>query len=289
MKFFFLFLITVGFFSNLYAQQDSIQILSKPDTSKKIEWIEGPAMVKVGTLGEINLILGEYFANGDDTRKFLTYNENLTSDKEVGMVISDSLGWWTVFEFDGSGYVKDDEKNDLDSTAMMVTMQENQEESNSYRAENGMPKMSILGWAVAPYYNSQTHNLEWAIRGHTEGHESTFINHNVKLLGRYGVMEVTLVTSPENYQRDLPLFREMLTRYEFQSGQKYAEFREGDKIAEYGLTALVLGGAAAVAAKSGFFNVILKSLAAFWKLIVVGVGAAGSAIWKYFSNKKDKE
>ncbi|MCA0444740.1 MAG: DUF2167 domain-containing protein [Bacteroidetes bacterium] len=280
---------SIVFLTNLFAQQDSIQYLSAPDTSKKIEWIEGPQLVKVGSLGEINLISGEYFANGDDARKFLIYNENLTSDKEVGLVISDSLGWWSVFEFDGSGYVKDDEKNDLDSTAMMEAMQENQTENNKYRTEIGMPEMTILGWAVAPYYNPQTNNLEWAIKGFTEGGNGVFINHNVKLLGRFGVMEVTLVTSPDNYQRDLPLFREMLTRYEFQSGQKYAEFREGDKVAEYGLTALVLGGAAAVAAKSGFFNVILKSLAAFWKLIVVGVGAAGSAIWKYFSNKKDKE
>ena len=55
------------------------------------------------------------------------------------------------------------------------------------------------------------------------------------------------------------------------AGERYAEFRAGDRVAEYGLAALVLGGAAAVATKSGF-------LKAFGKLIVVGVMGVGAAV-----------
>ncbi len=46
-------------------------------------------------------------------------------------------------------------------------------------------------------------------------------------------------------------------------GQKYAEWRSGDKVAKYGLTALIVGGAATAAVKSGL-------LIKFWKLIVAG-------------------
>jgi len=56
-------------------------------------------------------------------------------------------------------------------------------------------------------------------------------------------------------------------------GQRYAEFRPGDKIAEYGLAALITGGAAAVALKTGLFQ-------KFWKLIVLGFVALAGALKK---------
>ncbi|MCK6601875.1 MAG: DUF2167 domain-containing protein [Bacteroidetes bacterium] len=263
--------------------QDTTQTETSP-----IRWQYGPGKALMGELAEITLSEHQIFGNGDDARKFLVYNQNLTSGQEVGMVLDTVDGWWTVFEYSDIGYVKDDEKDDLDSTAMMEAMQENMEGANEARAEQGFPKMTILGWATAPNYNPVTNNLEYAIRGISEG-SSVFINHTIKLLGRQGVMEVTLVTGPENYHQNLQPFRKSLDSFSFTSGNKYAEFREGDKIAEYGLTALVLGGAAALAVKSGFFNTILKALVAFWKLIAVGLVAAGSAVWKFLTGRKEKK
>ena len=37
-----------------------------------------------------------------------------------------------------------------------------------------------------------------------------------------------------SWRRTLPDFRMLLETYSFQSGQSYAEFRKGDKIAKYG-------------------------------------------------------
>jgi uncharacterized membrane-anchored protein len=64
-----------------------------------------------------------------------------------------------------------------------------------------------------------------------------------------------------------------LSNLTFDSGQQYSEFRPGDKVAEYGLAALVVGGAAAVAVKSG---------AGFFKVIGVGVLALVGAAWGFF-------
>jgi uncharacterized membrane-anchored protein len=47
-------------------------------------------------------------------------------------------------------------------------------------------------------------------------------------------------------------------------------------VAAYGLGALVLGGAAAVATKKGLWAVLAGVFAAFWKLIV-GLGVAALA------------
>ena len=82
-------------------------------------------------------------------------------------------------------------------------------------------------------------------------------------------------------------FKTLVPGYEFADGEKYGEFKPGDHVAEIGLAALITGGAAAVAAKKGWFAAIGIALAKFWKLILIGVVGIGAAIRKLFSGKKD--
>ncbi|HEX7769105.1 MAG TPA: DUF2167 domain-containing protein, partial [Dokdonella sp.] len=84
---------------------------------------------------------------------------------------------------------------------------------------------------------------------------------------------------PETIERDVASFKRSLDGFHFNPGETYAEYREGDRVAEYGLTALVAGGAVAIAAKTGF-------LAKFWKLIVGGVVAGFAALGKLFGRRK---
>lgn len=66
--------------------------------------------------------------------------------------------------------------------------------------------------------------------------------------------------------------------------QKYSEYKPGDKLAEYGLGALVVGGAAAAAAKSG----LLKGLGKFLWVAVFGVAAgAWTFIKRIFAGKSN--
>ena len=70
---------------------------------------------------------------------------------------------------------------------------------------------------------------------------------------------------------------------EFNAGHRYAEFDAStDRMAEYGLGALIAGG---VAAKLGFFAKIGAFLMAFKKLLVVGVLAIGGFIARLFKKK----
>jgi uncharacterized membrane-anchored protein len=70
-------------------------------------------------------------------------------------------------------------------------------------------------------------------------------------------------------------FNDALRGYSFNGGQRYAEFRQGDKMAGYGLAALIAGGAAASAVKTGVFKKI-------WKFLVLGVAALIGALKKLF-------
>jgi len=69
-----------------------------------------------------------------------------------------------------------------------------------------------------------------------------------------------------------------LAGYRFNSGDTYSEFKSGDKVATYGLAALIVGGGAAVAAKSG----LLKFLG---KFIWVGLGAVALFVKRLFKRQ----
>ena len=128
--------------------------------------------------------------------------------------------------------------------------------------------MDIVGWHQAPFYDPETNNLTWAIRGASDGDET--INHATRLLGRRGVMNADLVVSPEKIGAALPEFEAMLGEFSFTEGNRYAEFTRGDKVAEYGLAGLIVGGAGVALVKTGL-------LQKFWKLIVFGVIALAGA------------
>jgi uncharacterized membrane-anchored protein len=88
-------------------------------------------------------------------------------------------------------------------------------------------------------------------------------------------MVVTLVTGPGDFAAALPAFREVIGGFDYVAGERYSEYVEGDKIAEYGLAALVAGGAAVLAAKTGL-------LGKLWKFILVGLVAVGALVKKLF-------
>jgi len=92
-------------------------------------------------------------------------------------------------------------------------------------------------------------------------------------------MSVIIVADEKGLNSAVAAANKMLTTYSFTEGNKYSEFTKGDKIAEYGLAALIAGGAGAAALKTGL-------LQKFWKFIVAGLVAAGAGIKRLFSGKK---
>lgn len=236
----------------------------------------GPATVKLGDGATLEVPEGAIFGDAAATRAMLEKSGNLTSGREVGMLLSDEAE--VIFEFDPVGYVKDDDKDALDADKMLASLREGQEEANAELKSRGQAELEIARWQVKPHYESSTHNLEWGpvVKNKQNGHET--VNYNVRLLGRRGVMEVTLLVGPEQLQQQLPWFRSSLKGFSFEKGEDYASFRSGDKVAEYGLAALVTGGAVAVAAKSGL-------LGKLWKLIIAGVAAAVVGLKRLFGAK----
>lgn len=249
----------------------------EPEELKGVKWQKGPSVGQLGTGAEIHVPAGYVFAGSADTRTIMEAYHNPTTGKEVGYVAPSGENWFAVFEFDAVGYVKDDEKSSLDANAMLESIRAGTEASNRERQSRGWPTMTVLGWEQLPRYDEVTHNLEWAIKAQSEG--LPVVNYNTRLLGRTGVMEVTLVTDPAILSETLPKFKTMLAGFGFTQGHKYAEFRAGDKVAEYGLTGLIVGGGTAVLVKSGAFKWL-------WKVLVAVGIAVAAFVKKIFSRNK---
>lgn len=260
--------------------QDPEQVIRQRYT-----WIQGPASAKMKDIAELKIPEGYMFTDAKGTQELLRLMGNPTSGDELGFLAPTryfsrgaSNGWFVVFEFDKSGYVKDDDKDKLDAAAMLKAIKKGAEYGNRERQKMGAPPIEVTGWHTPPKYDVETHNLEWAINLSSEGHAS--VNYNTRLLGRTGVMEASLVVAPDNLDTTLPIFKDYLKGYTFVSGQQYAEYRPGDKVAQYGLAALIVGGAAAGAAKLGLFAWAAVLFKKFWKLIVLAVVAVAGFLSK---------
>lgn len=243
-----------------------------------------PCKAALGDQAVIDLPKGYIFIDKANAGKFLEYNHNIPDGDELGIVLSEKSSWFVIYSFQDIGYVKDDEKSNLDADALLQNITEATSAANEERRLRGWGSMNIVGWQEKPHYEQVSHNLEWSIIGENDkGHRT--INHNSRFLGRRGVISANLVASPETIHEDIAAFRTYTSGFSFTPDNKYTAFVQGDKVAEYGLTALILGGGAAAAAKTGLLKSLFKMLAAFWKLIVLAVVALGGAVAKLFRRK----
>ncbi|MCE5228171.1 DUF2167 domain-containing protein [bacterium] len=246
---------------------------------KSVKFQEGPSIGNLGDIAQVRVPAGYVFAGPKETATLMEAMHNPVGGTEKGFIAPSGKDWFVVFEFDDIGYVKDDEKGKLDADAMLASIKRGNDAGNKERRRRGWAELRIVGWALPPSYNETTHNLEWAIKGESEG--KPLVNYNTRILGRSGVMRITLVTDPETLAATIPDFKKVLEGFEFNAGGRYAEYRQGDKIAEYGLSALVVGGATAVALKSGFFKYI-------WKILVVVFVAVSAFFKKVFGGRKSE-
>lgn len=242
----------------------------------------GPATVKLGDVAEFKLPEGSHFIGPDSLDRFYELTQNFRGKQSVGVVLAPK--YTLFFSYEDSGYVKDDEK--LDAPKLLEAMTEGVDSSNEERRRRGWDEMKLKGWATSPYYDDKTHNLKWAINltSSSDGHKEVFINESIRILGRGGVMKITLSTDTPSFKAaEADADKLLASNFNYISGQKYSEFKAGDKVAAYGLSALVLGGAGVMAAKMGWLGQFGVLLGKAWKAIVVALVAIGAAIKKLFN------
>lgn len=239
---------------------------------------------QISSHANIAIPQGYRFLNGAETAKVMELFGN-PPGRYDGMIGIDSLDWFVIFQFEDSGYVKDEEKDDLDADELLKTLREQEEISNEARKEQGYDTLTTTGWAVEPNYNETTNNLEWGvILKSSDGGEN--VNYLTKLLGRRGIMHTTLVCGTDQLDAVLPDYQKVLTGFDYNEGNTYAEYQDGDKVSNMGLKALVAGGAIFAAAKLGLFAKLALFFKKGFKLIAVGVIAIGAFLKRLITGKK---
>jgi len=198
------------------------------------------------------------------------------------MIAPRNLQWMAYLEFSNEGYVKDNDK--IDAAALLKTLKQNTEKSNAERERRGWSALHIVDWATPPVYNTTTKRLEWATILDSQGGRA--VNFSTKILGRRGYTSLIMVTDPGNLSAAEGDLDKVITGYAFNSGEQYADWRSGDKVAEYGLAALIVGGVAAVAAKKGLFSVLAGFLAVAWKFVAAAAVAVIAWARKLFNKKQ---
>jgi uncharacterized membrane-anchored protein len=239
------------------------------------------------TVGEGFRYLGEK----DAQRVLEEWWGNPPDDTVIGMLVPDDapLGddhsWGVVVTFNDEGYVSDEDAKDIDYDEMLEDMKAETASANEARKAEGYETVDLVGWARPPTYDSAAKRLHWAKELDFEGSTDHTVNYDIRVLGRKGYLSLNAIANMGDLERVQSGMARVLTMAQFDEGQRYADFNEDtDKVAAYGLAALVAGG---VAAKSGLFAKLFAVLLAGKKFVVLIVVGAWFALRKLFGKKDD--
>ena len=267
------------------------QLAQLKKLTERLKYQEG--QIKLGDgLATVNLAEGFRFVDPAGTETILSglWGNPATGQKHLGMIVPsdfdpfEKAAWCVVIGYQEDGYVKDDDAEKIKYDKLLKDMQKAVREENRERVKDGYPSIELVGWAAAPRYDRQTHKFYWAKElkfGDSEG-ENT-LNYNLRVLGRRGILELNAVAGMAQLAQIEKATPQILAMVDFNEGNRYADYKPGsDKVAAYGLTALVAGG---VAAKTGLLKGIFVALIAAKKLVIIAVIAAVAFAAKFFRRK----
>ena len=150
-------------------------------------------------------------------------------------------------------------------------------------------EFSVVGWVEVPSYDPATHRLVWSVAARPKEPRAggDGVNYNTYVLGREGYFSMNLVTSMDRVELEKPVAREILAALSFNEGKRYADFNAAtDRMAEYGLAALV-GGLAAK--KLGLLATAGIFIAKFWKIGLLAMAGAGAGASTWLKRKKNSD
>ena len=230
------------------------------------------------------------YLEASDAQRVLQAWGNPPDNSVLGMILPanatplDKDGWAVVITYSDDGHVSDADAAKTDYTKLLKDMQEQTRDSNEERKKQGYGTVDLVGWATPPHYDTSTNKLYWAKELAFSGEPSHTLNYDIRVLGRGGYLSLNAVAGINQLPLVESKMQNVLAMTEFDAGQRYGDFNAStDKIAAYGIGALVAG---TIAAKAGLFAKLLAVIIAAKKIIIAGLIAVAAAFKKFFSRKK---
>lgn len=229
-----------------------------------------------------------------DARKVLEQLWGNPPDESVlGLVVPrgrgvlDDNGWAVVVTYSDEGYVSDEDAAKIDYDDLLQEMKDGTKEENAARKQAGYGGIELNGWAEPPHYDAGAKKLYWAKDLTFEGSEGRTLNYDIRVLGRRGFVSLNAVAGMEQLKDVQAGMQQLLPQVEFDQSARYADYdAKTDKVAAYGIAALIGGG---LAAKAGLFAKLGALLLGLKKLLIpllILLAASSRKILAWFRRDK---
>ena len=266
----------------------SIQdILAKLDTFH----YQTSGKIAIGIVASLDIPKGFKFLDGKQAASVLHDVWKNPYSESLGMLMPEDKSpflrdcWAVEITYEEEGHIKDDDAKDIKYDELLKQMQQQVTEANPERERQGSKAIELIGWAEQPYYDASTHKLYWAKKFRDIGDTTVFLNYNIRVLGRKGVLVLNAIGGIDQLAEIKEQTPNILAATNFTSGNTYQEFNSTvDKVAAYGIAGLIAGG---ILAKTGLFAKLGILLLKFFKPLLVGLSAFGAWVMRFFRGRKE--
>lgn len=187
----------------------------------------------------------------------------------AGYTPFDENAWAVTIGYEEEGYVSDADAAEINYDEMLQQMRQDTRDYNEERIRQGYEAVQLIGWAASPHYDSVSKKLYWAKELKFGENEQHTLNYNIRVLGRKGVLVMNFIAGMNQLEEINASVEPVLAMAEFNPGFRYQDFNpEIDKVAAYGIGALVAGK---VLAKTGLIAMLLLALKKLWIFIALGI------------------
>jgi uncharacterized membrane-anchored protein len=253
--------------------------------------VAGPASVPLRD--EATLALPEHFGfiPRQQAVALMSAMGNRTGDGFLGLIVprGEHRAWFVAVVYQPSGYIKDEDAKHWNADKLLESLKEGTEASNAERVRAGIPAIVVTRWIEPPGYEPDSHQLVWSAEARRkDGSDGDpTVNYNTYLLGREGYVSLNLITGASTVDTDKEAARQLLSAVSFVPGKRYADFNSStDKVAAYGLAALVAGVAAK---KLGLLALLAATIVKFAKVIVVAAAGLFAAIARWLKGRAGRQ
>jgi uncharacterized membrane-anchored protein len=240
-----------------------------------------------GGVASLNVPESFYYLSPDDAETVLVdvWGNMPGAGKEtLGVIFPadktpfDQGAWAVTVEYEEAGYVSDENADELDYAELLSQMKEDTAASSKNRVQQGYEPIELVGWAAKPFYDRNSHKLHWAKELKFGDQPVNTLNYNIRVLGRKGILVLNFIAGMDQKAEIDANVNTVLSMADFDQGSRYSDFDPSiDKVAAYGIGALVAGK---VIAKTGLIAAGLILLKKFGIFILIGAGALFRKLFK---------
>jgi len=247
--------------------------------TQKLGWIQKPGEYELAlSHSRIRLPEGYSLLVGADAARYDMLWNGYESPSTEAIVFSDKDNTLAYFIYEDAGHVTEEDWEDVDADDFLKQLKDADAEGNVQRRAAGLEEYNTGDWREKPHFDQENKTAYWAFDLFNP--QNRWINATAIRLARTGYHRIIWVGGTDQFESAGGSLGAFLAMHDYDSGYRYADFTDGDKLAGYGIGALaaaVLG----VKLGKGVLAAILGGILIFGKKlgIVVVAAVAGIVAW----------